>query len=164
MRRFVGWLFAWPGAAADALRSLLGGGPQRYVALLRELRREGSLRLVVRGDGHERLLETHVFADGDVLIKLTEAGLPRWSEQRDALERITRDLRPPIRLLRALVPLALGPGVLWLVVDLVTIQGPLAFAYAAAATAIPGLGLIALWWLLARWIRQQLEVEAEERA
>lgn len=159
MRALVRWLFAWPGAAVDALRSLMGGGPQRYVALLRELRREGSLRLVVRGDDRERLLETHVFADGDVLIKLTTAGLPRWSEQREALERIARDLRPPTRLLRALVPLVLAPGLLWLAVDLITIQGPLAFAYAAAATAVPGLGLVALWWLLARWIRQQLEMD-----
>ncbi|MEZ4382944.1 MAG: hypothetical protein R3A79_16580 [Nannocystaceae bacterium] len=159
MGGLVRWLVAWPGAAAAALRSLASGAPRRYVALLRELRRAGSVRLVAYGDDDERILETHVFADGDVLIKVTRAGVGRWAEQRDALAALARDLQPPLGLVRALVPLALAPGVLWLAIDVLTIQGAAAFAYAAAATALPGLGLLVASWLLGRWIRLQLAAD-----
>lgn len=152
-------LEAWYRRVRSAWR-LLRRGPGPPIAVLRELRRAGCLRVATPASG-EALVVSLVFADGDLLTKTTAAGTERWDDHRAALEERLADLRATPEALGALVPLVLLPGALLCVADLVRAANVEAIARDLVVLALPwallALGRALLTW----WFRRRIAALAD---
>lgn len=149
---------AWRGHLTAALH-FLRQGPAAHVARLRELRRQGCLRVSTpTGDAPPQLLSL-IFADGDLLTKVTPAGLPRWDEHRRALADALADLRATPRALSALAPLLLLPGTFLLLADLARLADASEFTRDLVVLALPPAIFAGARALLKLWIRRRLAAD-----
>ena len=101
-------LLAWPARLRAAL-GVLRRGPRALLARARQLR-AGGLRVVTLGPDGAPAVITVVFPDGDLLTRLTPAGLARAAEHHADLQRALDELTPVPALIAALLPLALALG------------------------------------------------------
>ena len=157
-------LLAWPARLRAALR-VLRRGPRALLARARQ-HRAGGLRVVTLGPDGAPAVITVVFPDGDLLTRLTPAGLARAAEHHADLQRALDELTPAPALIAAVLPLALvlGPALsAALLLSRHALDARAELAAVLACHLAIAFGPAALLWLsgqlVHRWIRRRLAAD-----
>ncbi|HRI10783.1 MAG TPA: hypothetical protein PKW35_23350 [Nannocystaceae bacterium] len=112
------WLLAALRSLPRVVAALRRAGLLGALRRLARLHRRGDLRVLTRVDGGAPGLLTIIFAGGDVLTKVTPAGLTAADAHLAAVDHVLDELAAARGLLGATLPLVFVPCLVWGALDL----------------------------------------------